>query len=375
MQQLPFCPNPLCVYHKDAPNDWWFRFHGYYSTKIFGRIPRFLCTGCRKSFSSQTFSIEYYVKKRVPLRDLFLRHAEAQSCRAISRALHISPGTVQNRLDRLARQSLAIHAKLRSRAIAKEDICVDGFVSFDHSQYFPSEITLSTTSRSQFVLELSHASRKRSGIMRPAQIEKAVSLYAATNFERGAVSRTFRDILDTLAALRPPEINSPLVLITDEKPEYQRILFRHPLFLRQDPDHRIAHVRIWSKIPRTFSNPLFASNYIDRQLRKDQANHHRETVCFNRNVANGLSRFACYLAYHNYFKRFRINAGIADQRTHGEVAGISRNAIQNETKALFINRAFLSKTELSPPMERIWRKRSPTPMKSKADYLPAFALA
>mgnify|MGYP000846768266 CR=1 FL=1 len=373
MGKIPFCPNPSCACHTPPPHESWFRPNGYYPTRAFGLVPRFICTSCHKSFSTQTFSTNYYAKKLVPLREIFLRHAEAQSGRAISRALHVSPSTIQNRLDRLARQSLALHARLRTLAKNHEDICIDGFVSFDRSQYFPSEITISVAARSQMVLEVSHASRRRSGVMTSDQAKKAHKLYGSVQLERGAVSRTFRDNLDTLAILRPPRPASPLVLITDEKPEYQHILFRHPLFRTQNADRRVAHIQVWSKLPRDRSNPLFPSNYIDRLIRKDQANHHRETVCYNRNVANGLSRLACYIAYHNYFKPFRINAKVTEKRTHGEASGIDQELIKKQIGSLFKNREFLSKSNLSPPLERIWRKAARTPMKNYAEYMPKFA--
>jgi len=67
-----------------------------------------------------------------------------------------------------------------------------------------------------------------------------------------------------------------------------------------------VHLRISSHLPRTIHNPLFSSNYTDRELRKDLANHHRESVCFNRNVANGMLRLWAYLMWHNYLKPYRI---------------------------------------------------------------------
>ena len=84
----------------------------------------------------------------------------------------------------------------------------------------------------------------------------------------------------------------------------------------------MIHMTVNSKLPRTVFNPLFPSNYVDRELRKDQAAHRRETTCFGRNVANGLARMACYLGWHNYSKRYLIKARVHDRRTHAAAAGI-----------------------------------------------------
>jgi transposase-like protein len=353
----------------------WFVREGVHATKLLGPVQRFRCLSCGRSFSTRTFSIDYYAKRRVDYRDLSARHAGAQSLRAMSRALGVSCGSVQNRLDRLARNALALHAGLRPLARPGEAVAVDGFVSFDVSQYFPSETTMSITAGSRFVLDLSHATRRRSGSMTAAQRTRADALYSRVRFERGAVSRSFGEVLGSLAAERAPARHRPLVIITDEKREYRQVLVRSPIWRDQDEERRVAHLTVNSRLPRTFRNPLFPSNYLDREIRKDQAAHRRETTCFGRNVANGLSRLACYLVEHNYRKRYLVKAPVGDLRTHAEAAGIGRERIDEALAGMYSRRAFLTRTSLSPTLERIWRKSSPTPLKAGKDYLPAFALA
>ncbi|HSV55557.1 MAG TPA: hypothetical protein VLH39_00425 [Magnetospirillaceae bacterium] len=250
MPTFPFCPNHLCNLHTIRPSSGWFTPFGVYTTRAFGSVKRFRCRTRRRSFSVQSFSIDYYAKRRVDYRGLLDRHASSESLRALSRNLRLSCGTVQNRLDRLARQGIALHAYLRRYIDNKASICVDGLVSFDVSRFFPSEITISITSDSRFVLDLSHATRRRSGAMTAAQKAKARVLYSRLQFERGAVSRTFRDILDGLSEDRRSNDGWPLILITDEKKEYQNTLFTHTLFRGQDVAHRIAHLRVHSELPR-----------------------------------------------------------------------------------------------------------------------------
>jgi len=317
MLSFPFCPNPLCRLHLTEPPSGWFIPFGFYLTRTFGLVPRFRCRACRRTFSTQSFSLDYYAKRLVDYPDLLDRHASSESLRALSRNLKLSCGTIQNRLDRLARQGIDLHARLRRFADPKESVCIDGLVSFDVSQFFPSEITLSITSGSRFVLDASHATRRRSGTMTATQRIRATNLYPRVSFERGGVGRTFRDILEGIREDRAVRGGFPLVLITDEKKEYQYALSNDPLFRNQDDAHRVAHLRVHSELPRTYSNPLFASNYLDREIRKDQANHRRETVCFNRNVANGMSRLMCYLVHHNYRKRYRIGGRADQDRVHG----------------------------------------------------------
>ena len=374
MNTVPFCPNPLCRLHMSAPDARWFTRAGHHDTKAFGAVPRFKCSSCGTTFSTQTFALDYYAKKVVEYRDLLDRHVGSMSLRGIGRAIGVGRGTVQNRIDRLARQALALHAQLRPLARRNEDVCADGFVSFDVSQFFPNEITISLTADSRFVLDLSHATRKRSGSMSASQKVRAAGLYSRVRFERGAVERTFRDVLGSLADERPPAPRRPLVLITDEKKEYPRVLHRSALWKDQDEEHRVAHIQVSSKLPRTFHTPLFASNYLDREIRKDQANHHRESTCFSRNVANGMSRLALYLVHHNYRKKYLIKARVDDRRVHGEVAGIDRELIEASLEAMFRERVFLSRMSLAGTLERIWRKDFTTPLADAPEYVPAYAL-
>lgn len=374
MPSFSSCPNPSCSWYRDSPDRAWFSRFGRYHTLLYGDIPRFRCHACGRTFSERTFSPEYYLKRIGRLEDVFRHCCEGMSNRAVARTLGLSPHAVQNRIERLARQSIALHQSLRHHANPHEDVAIDGFVSFDRSQYFPSEITLSITARSRFILELAHASRRRSGTMTEVQKQKASELYAHARFEPDAIRRSFREILDALARERPASRHHPLVLITDEKPDYRTELYRHHLFKKQDEDHRVAHLRVNAHLPRTVNNPLFPSNYLDRELRKDQANHRRETSCFTRCVSCGLARMMCYVAYHNYWKRFRIKAPVQDVRVHAEAAGISASILDSARTAFFTERSFLSKQALSVPLERIWRMSTPTPGVGTGRSMPLFAL-
>lgn len=376
VQRFPFCPNPACALHTQAPQGTsWYSPVGYHLTKAFGHVPRFRCKVCGRTFSTQTFCVDYYAKKRIGYDDLLKRFESSGSLRGMARCLNVSCGTVQNRLERLSRQALALHASLRPTAHDEEKVCIDGFVSFEVSQYFPSEITISLTQDSRFVLDFSHATRRRAGTLTHAQKARARTLYPRVHFERGALTRTFSDILASLESERPPRPSHPLILVTDEKKEYSQALASWPLWHAQDEHHRIAHISVNSKLPRTKDNPLFASNYLDRELRKDQANHRRETVCFSRNVASGMARLALYLVCHNYRKRYLIKAPVSDHRSHAEVAGIDRASVEQGLTTMFGLRAFLSRIRLPPTLDRIWRRAYPTPLKKNKEYLPAFALA
>jgi len=211
--------------------------------------------------------------------------------------------------------------------------------------------------------------------MRESQKIRRDNLYSGLSFEHGAVERSFRELLDGLARERPPARFNPLIIITDEKPDYVRGLCRHALFRHQDEDHRVAHLTVNASLPRTTSNPLFPSNYLDREIRKDQAAHRRETTCFARNASNNMARLACYFGWHNYAKRFLVKAPRRMTSTHGEMAGIERSEITLERGHLFRDRAFLSREKLDAIEKRIWTKAIPTPGLAGNRLLPGYAYA
>jgi len=372
----PFCPHPACPNHHQSEGQWW-SLNGSHQTKAFGTVQRFVCTHCGKSFSVQTFSVNYYAKRLIDLVELERLSCSSMSLRALSRHLSCTCDTVQNRIDRLSRQGIALHSGLRTLTDPREDICFDGLVSFDRSQYFPNDIGLSITSQSRFVIGLTHATTRRAGAMREEQKERRDRLYQGLVFERKAIERSFGQHLDRLERERAPLPRRPLVIITDEKVEYRRAFERHRLFVEQDEEHRVAHETVSSKRPRTVWNPLFASNYIDREIRKDRADQRRETTCFARDGANAMSRLSLYAAYHNYEKRFLIKAPKEDRRTHAEVAGIARGMVEAARKAFFGMRAFLTRLDLDAMDEALWKKEIYRPELGKVGggRLPRFAFA
>jgi hypothetical protein len=57
------------------------------------------------------------------------------------------------------------------------------------------------------------------------------------------------------------------------------------------------------------------------------------------------------------------------------MAGIRTEAVKQERRHMFKDRAFLSRLELDSVETRIWLKRIPTPGRNGSDYLPKFAVA
>ena len=372
MKHPPFCPNPHCQYHYDElrpPH--WFLHHGHYFPKYSLPVRRFKCRHCGTRFSTRTFSLDFHTKKKLPYDYIFKQLKSAAGIRDIARDLKVSANTITNRIGRLARQSQAIQTALRARIKLNEDLVADGFESFAVSQYLPSNIHLLAGKHSQYLYAMDYAHLARKGRMTSAQKRKNIRLKAL--FPSGVtISRSFTRLCRNMDDILASRTNGYTVLYTDEKPQYGPIL-REGQFCRS-----LSHVQISSEEPRTVRNDLFSVNYLDREIRKDCANHVRETVQFSRNVNNVMERLSVYRLYHNYMKPYRIrgNPAAGIPVTHGEEAGIPAGQIRKELRTLFTMRRFYHR--IFRPGEEdmsLWFRTLGTPLKKNGEKVPRYLAA
>lgn len=378
MKNPPFCPNPRCPYHADAmrPSHWFIR-KGFYTTRSGNRFQRYQCSHCGRRFSSQTFHIDYYAKVTLDYHRLLIYLVSGMSLRALGRAFHRSPKTIAGKISRLTRQILAFNHGNQLSVNLTEDLVADGFESYVVSQYFPNNFNLLIGKDSQFVYDLTYAHLHRKGAMTDFQKQQADRYHNAYPFPAGQVQVSFTHLLRTaLGLLRVSTGKSTLILHTDEKKEYVAPVAGYASAgLPESLSRRILHRQTPSSARRTGKNPLFAANYIDRDIRKDMAEHHRETVCFARNVNASLERLTCYLFHHNFMKAFRLNRAERTYSTHAVAAGLDNRFIRKRIAFLFTRRAFFSRLSLSLPGELLWRRGYFTPSKALCDRLPAYVLA
>ena len=373
-----FCPNPECSYHtppapEDPPRPLPFVRIGSYYTQVVGPVTRYRCNACGKTFGERTFHLDYYTKRSLPYPSLHHALCSGQSLSSIARLLHCSPASVQNRLERLSRNALLLHQHcLRSHSL-QEDLCADGYERFDRNQFFPNNINLSVGKSSQFIYGVSHATFRRKGSMRPKQKATRDTLYARWTPPKGALSSSFASLLRDLCTYWHPSSYPSLTLYTDKHPPYPKAILKVPLLTQALANNQLTHIQVPSSLPRTVHNPLFPSNYIDRELTKDLAAYHRESVCFTRNVSNGLARLLCYLLYHNYQKPFRIYWGALRLPPHALVAGIPSLSFKKKLEVVYRERFFLTHEPLTPLWEAIWFRRYKTPLKTKEESLPKYA--
>lgn len=366
MKYPPFCPNSRCELHylKHRKTAWYTK-SGFYLTETHGRIRRYKCRQCGMRFSDQTFSLDYSTKRKLPYDYILKQLKSAAGIRDIARDLKVSPTTIINRISRLSRQTLSIHAELKSSIRLKEDLVADGFESFAVSQYFPNNIHLLAGKESQYLYSFDYSHMSRKGRMTKAQKKKNNEMKGRITGNI-SITKSFTNICKQLDLLLENRQASHTVLFTDEKPQYRRVISDNSFCAS------LSHTTVNSKIARNTSNDLFSVNYLDREIRKDNANHVRETVQFSRNVNNTLERLSIYGFYHNYMKPYRIN--LNSKELHAEVAGIDRWRISAELKTLYTRRRFYHRIKnITGEQMRIWLRGFATPGKIGYEYVPEYA--
>ena len=372
MRQPPFCPNSHCPhYYRDecsSDDSRWYHSDGSFFTARVGEVARYRCCECGKRFSESTFSLDYYAKRKINLRRLRRSLASASSLRGASRQLFCSPETVTRRIMILARQSIAAHAELSQYHSRREPLAADGFQSFSVSQYHPNHFNLLCGDESQYVYAMTSVSLKRSGRMSAAQRAKRDQIEAADPSDPGALEREFCEIVTAALRLwqRQEEQAGDDTEHNEEAEAARRefITDEHPIYpwaiISAGATGKMEHRTVNSRAPRSGDNPLFSVNYTDREIRKDLAEHHRETVCFARGVSHSVARMWVYLVWHNIEKPYRISP--RSQATHAEVSGVSKREVRRQRRKVFRRRAFLGHyPQLSESQRRDWLQLHWTP--------------
>ena len=308
------------------------------------RIPRYQCSHCRRSFSSQNFSTNYWLKRPHQLESTWDMLLSCAGFRQIARAHHCSPTTVMTHAARLGRHALLFLESHRPRSEPSEPVVVDGFESFEFSQYHPLHLNLAVGADSHFLYAFTEAELRRKGRMTPAQKRKRSRLEA--RFGRPDPNAIERGMADLLRLVAPA--GSRVELRSDEHPAYPRAW-------RRVPEVGVTHQVTPSKRARTTGNPLFPVNRADLWLRHAGANHKRETIAYSKRRAGVVERCAMLAVHLNFQKSFSEKKRDA---TPAQRLGIVTQRFR--TRALLAQRLFPSRVTLAPPWERYYRREVAT---------------
>jgi transposase-like protein len=347
----PHCPFADCESHR-VPGPWRAIRKGFFVRATAPRvIQRYRCPRCGRSFSSQTFSLSYWLRRPEILTPLFLRLLSCSALRQISAEFGASHSTIARQAARLGRHCLLLHEHLRPRAAPAEPLVLDGFRSFESGQYWPFELNL-LIGVSHYLYGFQDAELRRSGRMRESQRRRRASL--ERRFGRPTPGATRRAVAELVARIVPP--GGSALIRSDEHADY-------PIALRSLAGRIIVHERTSSTRPRTPRNPLFAANLADLLLRHTGANHKRETIAFSKRRQGALYRAAIFLVWRNYLKS-------RSERRRDAPPGVAVGAIRQRLtpQDVLRTRIFPWRIDLTGWLERCYLARIPTRCLPHARY-------
>ena len=333
----PFCPNPNCDHHKGLVSDWRYKKIGYYVRRTTPRrIQRFTCLHCGRTFSSQTFSCTYWQKRPDIDGTLFTKATGCMSNRQIARDLGVAPETINRHLARLGRHCLLFHADMMRTAAPARLIVIDGFVTFEWSQYHPFHHHLAVEKGTDFFLYFTDSELRRSGRMTSAQKRRRDELERRHGRpDPQAVRKDVTELLRVIAGGR-----SDVTIYSDEHRAYPPAIRAAGL----DGHHDITS----SRAHRGHHNPLWEVNLLDLLIRHGGANHKRETIAWSKRRQASAERLAIFLVWRNYMN------GRREKRRHSRTPAMARRMTTRRLTARDILRKRLFPTRI--PLPERWER-------------------
>ena len=248
-------------------------------------------------------------------------------------------------LARAGRHCLLFHREQLEGVRLGEALVIDGFETFEYSQFFPFHLNLAVGGQSWFIYHFTDSPLRRKGRMTEAQkAQRALLEEQLGRPDPKAIQTAIRQLLEPL-----PIGPDPLLLHSDDHPAYPRAL-RELRTIR--PGWRITHQITPSTEPRTSLNPLFPANLADLLLRHCGANHRRETIAYSKRRQGAIERAAIFTVWRNWVKWRR-------EKKPGETAAMAAGVCPRPLRWLevFSRRHFPRKERLVGPWsDYYWRK-------------------
>jgi hypothetical protein len=222
-----------------------------------------------------------------------MRVLSCSAYRQIGRDVAASPTTIMRQTDRLGRHCLLFHEQLRPKGPPGESLAIDGFESFEFSQFTPVHFHAAVGTDSHYIYGFTDSELRRKGRMTERQRRRRAEIEAAL---RRPDPRSIEREMATLLEIVVPK-GAHATIRSDQHPAYPRAIAR---VRRSGRDLR--HETTPSRIARTPDNPLFSVNLADLLIRHSQANHKRETIAFSKRRACAAYRLFVFLVWRNTMK-------------------------------------------------------------------------
>jgi hypothetical protein len=210
--------------------------------------------------------------------------------RQLARANAVCHETIARHVARIGR-----HCFLRSTTLLTDrppftHVVVDGFESFEFSQFFPLHHHLAVDKISGFFIYFTDSELRRKGSMTADQRRQREVL--EEELGRPDPKALQKDMTETLEVALNGAVSA--TVYSDFHPAYPGSLKRIPA--------EVTHHRTDSKLHRGIHNPLFEVNRLDMMIRHGSSNHKRETIAYSKRRQASAERLAIQQLWLNTMK-------------------------------------------------------------------------
>ena len=335
----PFCPSRDCPRHLDPRGFVFSRYGTYRRAKPPLVVQRYRCHDCGVFFSRQSYCVSYWLKRPDLLVPVFERLLGCSSLRQIARDLECAVSTVMRLTALIGRHCLLFNWDRRPRTL-DEPLVLDGFVSFEYSQYHPTDYPVIVGAVSHFFRGFEEAELRRSGRMTPYQRKKRAKVEEQHGRpDPQAVEKAVARLLEQVV---PP--GATVQLHSDDHRAYPRAF-------RRLPDRRFEQQVTSSKERRTTKNPLFPVNLLDLLIRHSGANHKRETIAWSKRRQGSIERLAVLQTWRNWLKSWSEKK---QDETPAQRLGLTDR--KWTVVEVLAKRLFPKRVNLPKPQERFYRR-------------------
>ena len=298
MQFQPgFCPcdSPEC---RSNPA-FQYQRRGTYKRACDGRtVQRFQCKGCNHTFSTQTFRVDYKLRKPALDLPVFLLMISKVTQRQSARDLHCDRGTIAQRLKLFGEHCRAFHA-LRMKARRgtgpfEGRFLLDELETYEHNRRLkPVTVPLLVHKPSLCILHVAVGTLPARKPLSPANQKKLELLEQAEGKRTSESREKVAECFDELQRLLPP---AGIVEVgTDEKHTYRALL-------KKRFGARLVHETTNSKRRRSYWNPLFVVNHTFAMLRDGLSRLVRRTWAGSKKREKLEWHLWTYIAWRNYVR-------------------------------------------------------------------------
>jgi transposase-like protein len=277
------------------------------------QVQRFQCKRCGHTYSTQTFRVDYKLRKPALDRLIFTLLVSKDTQRQIARTFDCDRGSVARRIELYGKHGKAFHEQmLRSRNQAQPwqgRFLLDELETYEHNRRLkPVTVPLLVHKPSHCILHVAVGTLPPRKPLSQAN-QKKLEAYELVEGKRGSESRAkVSECFDVLQSIVP---TSGLVLVdTDQKHTYR-------VLLKKAFGDRLVHQRTHSTEPRTYWNALFVVNHTFAMLRDGLSRLVRRTWAASKQREKLEWHLWLYIAWRNYvrpitnMRRFETAAMVA----------------------------------------------------------------